>query len=85
MGENWNVFLDDIYLNNSTELSLANLDLNEPVLERVTLMMVILLRGYPPHQHMQILDWILRRMEEKAIIMVVILMIVTCRSIANNL
>ena len=79
------MFLDDIYLNDSTKLSLAKLDLNEPVFEHITIMMVIVLRGYPPHQHMQILDWILRRMKEREIIVVVILMILTCRIIANNL
>ena len=32
----WDVFLDDMGLNNSVELALANLDLNELVLEPVT-------------------------------------------------
>ena len=32
----WNVFLDDMGLNNTVELALANLDLNELVLELVT-------------------------------------------------
>jgi hypothetical protein len=32
----WDVFLDDMGLNNSAELALANLDLNERVLESVT-------------------------------------------------
>jgi hypothetical protein len=32
----WDVFLDDMGLDNSVELALANLDLNEPVLEPVT-------------------------------------------------
>jgi hypothetical protein len=32
----WDVFLDDMGLNNSVELALANLDLNELVLESVT-------------------------------------------------
>jgi hypothetical protein len=32
----WDVFLDDMDLNNSVELALANLDLNELVLESVT-------------------------------------------------
>jgi hypothetical protein len=54
----WDVFLDDMGLDNNVELALANLDLNEPVLEPSLLMMVILLRGHPPHQQMQILDWI---------------------------
>jgi len=49
----WNVFPDDMGLDNSVELALANLDLNAPVLEPVTLMMVTLLRGHPPHQQMQ--------------------------------
>jgi hypothetical protein len=32
----WDVFLDDMGLNNSVELALANLDLNELVLESTT-------------------------------------------------
>jgi len=32
----WDVFLDDMDLDNSIELALANLDVNEPVLEPVT-------------------------------------------------
>ena len=32
----WDVFLDDMGLDNSVELALANLDLNAPVLEHVT-------------------------------------------------
>jgi hypothetical protein len=32
----WDVLSDDMVLNNSVELALANLDLNEPVLEPVT-------------------------------------------------
>jgi hypothetical protein len=32
----WDVFPDDMGLDNSVELALANLDLNEPVLEPVT-------------------------------------------------
>ena len=32
----WDVFPNDMGLDNSVELALANLDLNEPVLERVT-------------------------------------------------
>ena len=32
----WDVFLDDMGLNNSVELALVNLDLNELVLESVT-------------------------------------------------
>ena len=32
----WDVFLDDMGLDSSTELALANLDLNDPVLEPVT-------------------------------------------------
>jgi hypothetical protein len=32
----WDVFVDDMGLNNSVELALANLDLNELVLESVT-------------------------------------------------
>jgi hypothetical protein len=32
----WDVFLDDMSLNNNVELALANLDLNELVLESVT-------------------------------------------------
>jgi hypothetical protein len=32
----WDVFLDDMGLDNSVELALVNLDLNEPVLEPVT-------------------------------------------------
>ena len=32
----WDVFLDDMGLNNSVELALANLDLNELVLESIT-------------------------------------------------
>jgi hypothetical protein len=32
----WDVFLDDMGLDSSVELALANLDLNEPVLEPVT-------------------------------------------------
>jgi hypothetical protein len=44
----WDVFSDDKGLNNSVELALTNLDLNELVLEPVALMMVILLRGHPP-------------------------------------
>ena len=31
----WDVFLDDMGLDNSVELALANLDLNEPVLEPI--------------------------------------------------
>jgi hypothetical protein len=67
----WDVFLDDMGLNNSVELALANLDLNELVLESVTfddgdplegslslLMMGILLRGHSPHQQMHGLHWI---------------------------
>ena len=32
----WDVFPDDMGLDNTTELALANLDLNDPVLEPVT-------------------------------------------------
>jgi hypothetical protein len=32
----WDVFLDDMGLDNSVELALTNLDLNEPVVEPVT-------------------------------------------------
>ena len=32
----WDVFLDDMGLDNSIELALANMDLNDPVLELVT-------------------------------------------------
>ena len=32
----WDVFLDDMGLDNSVELALVNLDINEPVLELVT-------------------------------------------------
>lgn len=32
----WDVFPDDMCLNSGVELALANLDLNEPVLEPVT-------------------------------------------------
>ncbi len=32
----WDVFLDDMGLDNSVELALANMDLNDPVLEPVT-------------------------------------------------
>ena len=32
----WNVFPDDMGLDSSTELALANLNLNDPVLEPVT-------------------------------------------------
>ena len=32
----WDVFPDDMGLDNSTELALANMDLNDPVLEPVT-------------------------------------------------
>jgi hypothetical protein len=32
----WDVFPDDMGLDNSVELALANLDLNEPVLEPIT-------------------------------------------------
>jgi hypothetical protein len=32
----WDVFLDDMGLDNSVELALVNLDINEPVLESVT-------------------------------------------------
>ena len=32
----WDVFLDDMGLDNTTELALANMDLNDPVLEPVT-------------------------------------------------
>jgi hypothetical protein len=32
----WDVFPDDMGLDNSVELALANLDLNEPVLESIT-------------------------------------------------
>ena len=32
----WDVFLDDMGLDNNTKLALANLDLNNPVLESVT-------------------------------------------------
>jgi hypothetical protein len=32
----WDVFPDDVVLDNNVELALANLDLNEPVLEPVT-------------------------------------------------
>jgi hypothetical protein len=32
----WDVFHDDMGLDNSVELALANLDLNEPMLEPVT-------------------------------------------------
>ena len=33
----WDVFLNDMGLDSSVELALANLDLNEPVLEPITL------------------------------------------------
>ena len=32
----WDIFLDDMSLDSSTELALANMDLNDPVLEPVT-------------------------------------------------
>jgi hypothetical protein len=32
----WDVFPDDMGLDNSVELALANLDLNDPVLEPIT-------------------------------------------------
>ena len=32
----WDVFLDDMGLDNTIELALANMDLNDPVLEPVT-------------------------------------------------
>jgi hypothetical protein len=32
----WDVFLDDMGLDNNFELALANLDFNEPVLEPIT-------------------------------------------------
>jgi hypothetical protein len=49
----WDVFPDDMGLDNSVELELANLDLNEPVLEPVTFD-----DGDPPHQQMHKLHWI---------------------------
>ena len=45
----WDVFLDDMGLDNSVELALANLHLNEPVLETVTFDNGALLKGRPPH------------------------------------
>jgi hypothetical protein len=45
-------------LNNSVEVALANLDLNELVLESVTFDDGILLRGHSPHQQMHGLHWI---------------------------
>jgi hypothetical protein len=79
-----NVFPDDMVLDSSVELALANVDLNDPMLELTLLMMVILLMGHPPHQQMQILDWIQRRrrrrrMEQRAVAVVAILMIPTWR------
>ena len=38
----WDVFPDDMGLDTSVELALANMDLNELVLELVNLMMVIM-------------------------------------------
>jgi hypothetical protein len=50
------MFPDDMGLDSNVELALANLDLNEPVLE--ILMMGILLRVHPPRQQMHRLHWI---------------------------
>jgi hypothetical protein len=46
----WDVFPDDMGLDSSVELALANLDLNELVLEPVTFDDDDHLEGHPPHQ-----------------------------------
>ena len=38
----WDLFLDDMGLDNNVELALANMDLNDPVLEPITFDVVIL-------------------------------------------
>ena len=45
------------------------------------LMMVNLLRGHPPHQQMQISDWVWRgRLEEIAVAMAMIILMLTQRT-----
>ena len=46
----WDVFPDDMGLDGSIELALANMDLNDPVLEPILLMrrMRCLLMSHPP-------------------------------------
>ena len=48
----WDVFPNDIYLDTNIELALANLGVNEPVLETDTFDQ----EDHPPHQ--QIRSWI---------------------------
>jgi hypothetical protein len=54
----WDVFHHDMGLDNSVELALVNLDLNEPVLEMVIFCDGDPLDVHPPHQQMHILHWI---------------------------
>jgi hypothetical protein len=80
----WDVFPDDMGLNNSVELALSNLDLNELVLENITFD-----DGDPfgrsssTSTNAQIALNIgkrRRRMEEKAVVVMPILMIMTWRT-----
>jgi hypothetical protein len=79
----WDVFPDDMGLDNSVELALANLDLNEPVLEPVTFDDGDPLEGSSstPTDAQIGLDiggggW----MEERAVVVMLILMIMTWRT-----
>jgi hypothetical protein len=81
----WDVFSDDMGLNNSVELALSNLDLNELVLEPVTFDDgEILLRGHPPESTSTnariALDIGEEEEEERAVVVMPILMIMTWRT-----
>eukprot|EP00253_Pinus_taeda_P035917 PITA_35917 len=54
----WDVFPDDMGLDSSVELALANMDLNDPVLEPIRFDDGDILEGSSPHQQMQRRLWI---------------------------
>jgi hypothetical protein len=83
----WDVFFDDMGLNNSVELALTNLDLNELVLEPITFDDADPLEGSSSRVHINKCmncigyrgggGW---RMEERAVVVMPILMIMTWRT-----
>jgi hypothetical protein len=75
----WDVFPDDMGLDNSVELALANLDLNEPVLEPVTFDDGDPLEGSSsrPADAQIALDI---EEEERAVVVILILMIMSWRT-----
>lgn len=84
----WDVFLDDMGLDNNFELALVNLDLNEPMLELVTFDDGDPLEGSSSTSIDAYLGLDIeeeQEEEERVVVVVVILMILTWRSMLEEL